>query len=215
MVNRGGLDVPSAAVTLRFGAAKPRFTKSHSDFIVTWKTWPSGPGQRQMALAHSFPLRTRGFLLGIIHVRRESVQSMCPGYQSDTVGINREVTQLFLCLWCCIRVKPELTFLAGSNHRIEFNTGNDGKISETHSSICHRCKNQQYEPYRVWVSVTSDVTHISSFVKEIKIYTNVLKDYDHDGDIDGSDLADFAADYDGEVEDLARFAEEFGMVACQ
>ena len=66
-------------------------------------------------------------------------------------------------------------------------------------------------PYRVTVSVTSDRTHISSFVKVIKIYTKVLKDYDFDEDIDGSDLAEFAADPD----DLARFAEEFGMVACQ
>ena len=65
--------------------------------------------------------------------------------------------------------------------------------------------------YRVWVSVTSDVTHISSFVKVIKIYKKVLDDYDHDKDIDGSDLAKFAADPD----DLAGFAEEFGMVACQ
>ena len=71
------------------------------------------------------------------------------------------------------------------------------------------------KPYRVWVSVTSDATHISSFLKVIKIYTKVLNDHDHDRDIDGSDLADFAADYDSEVDDLARFAEEFGMVACQ
>ena len=70
-------------------------------------------------------------------------------------------------------------------------------------------------PYRVTVSVTSDRTHISSFVKVIKIYTKVLNDCDHDEDIDGIDLAEFAADYDIEVDDLARFAEEFGMVACQ
>ena len=71
----------------------------------------------------------------------------------------------------------------------------------------------RFDPYPVRVSVTSDLTHISSFVKVIKIYTEVANDYDEDGDIDGSDLAEFAEDF--EVDDLARFAEEFGMVACQ
>ena len=69
----------------------------------------------------------------------------------------------------------------------------------------------RFDPYRVRVFVTSDLTHISSPAKTIKIYTEVAYDYDEDGDIDGSDLAEFAADPD----DLARFAEEFGMIACQ
>ena len=74
---------------------------------------------------------------------------------------------------------------------------------------------EESKSYRVTVSVTSDRTHISSFVKAIKIYTEVAYDHDEDDDIDGSDLADFAANYDSEVDDLAGFAEEFGMVACQ
>lgn len=71
------------------------------------------------------------------------------------------------------------------------------------------------EPYRVHVAASSTVTQLSSFVKTLKIFTKVLYDLDGDDDIDGADLAEFAATYDDEVDDLARFAEEFGMIACE
>ncbi len=90
-----------------------------------------------------------------------------------------------------------------------------GEIIGTGAEVQFEPPDTRLEPYPVRVSVTSDLTHISSFVKVIKIYTEVANDYDEDGDTDGSDLADFAANYDSEVDDLARFAEEFGMVACQ
>jgi hypothetical protein len=68
-------------------------------------------------------------------------------------------------------------------------------------------------PYRVRVSVVSDMTHISSPVKTIKIFTEVVFDDEPDGDIDGSDLAIFAENLD--LSRLGRFADEFGLVACQ
>ena len=90
-----------------------------------------------------------------------------------------------------------------------------GEIIGTGAEVEFVPPGTRFDPYPVRVSVTSDLTHISSFVKVIQIYTEVANDDDCDGDIDGSDLADFAVDYDSEVDDLARFAEEFGMVACQ
>jgi len=89
-----------------------------------------------------------------------------------------------------------------------------GEIIGTGAEVEFVPPGTRFDPYPVRVSVTSDLTHISSFVKVIQIYTEVAND-DGDDDIDGSDLADFAADYDSEVDDLARFAEEFGMVACR
>ena len=86
-----------------------------------------------------------------------------------------------------------------------------GNIIGTGAEVKFEPLGTGFDPCRVRVSVTSDLTHISSTTKTIKIYTEVVCDYDEDGDIDGSDLAKFAADPD----DLARFAEEFGMVACQ
>jgi hypothetical protein len=69
------------------------------------------------------------------------------------------------------------------------------------------------EPYRVTISAVSDKTHISSPVKELRIFTEVLFDSEPDGDIDGADIVDAAANFNGT--DTSRLAEEFGMVACQ
>ena len=88
-----------------------------------------------------------------------------------------------------------------------------GEIIGTGAEVEFVPPGTRFAPYPVRVSVTSDLTHISSFVKVIKIYTEVANDDDEDDDIDGSDLADFAANF--EADNLARFAEEFGMVACQ
>ena len=71
------------------------------------------------------------------------------------------------------------------------------------------------EPYRVRVAVTSNLTQISSFTKTLKIYTQVLYDLNDDNDIDGSDLFDFISTEDMSPTTIARFAEEFGMIACE
>jgi hypothetical protein len=69
------------------------------------------------------------------------------------------------------------------------------------------------EPYRVRVAAWSDVTNIASFTRTLNILTEVLHDYNGDGDIDGGDLYQFSNAF--VAEDLARFAMEFGLVACQ
>jgi hypothetical protein len=71
----------------------------------------------------------------------------------------------------------------------------------------------QIDPYHVTVSAVSDSTHISSPVRVMRIFTEVLYDSEPDGDIDGADVADAAASFNGT--DTSRLAEEFGMVACQ
>ena len=83
-------------------------------------------------------------------------------------------------------------------------------------------------PYEVKVTVTSDVTGLSTS-RIIYIYVTLTGDFGQDGDVDGSDLAMFAADFgrtdcgsgppcegdfddDGDVDgsDLAKFAVPFG-----
>ena len=71
------------------------------------------------------------------------------------------------------------------------------------------------EPYRVCVAASSNATRISSFTKTLKIFTKVLYDLDGDDDIDGADLAVFLVNVEVNSTTISRFAEEFGMVACQ
>ncbi len=71
------------------------------------------------------------------------------------------------------------------------------------------------EPYRVRVAACSKATHICSFTRTLKIFTEVLYDLDGDDDIDGSDLAEFLVNVEVNSTTISRFAEEFGMVACQ
>jgi hypothetical protein len=70
------------------------------------------------------------------------------------------------------------------------------------------------EPYTLRVAAWSeDLTHLSSFTKTLNIFTEVLYDYEPDGDIDGADLRQYVIA--GVFDDLERFAQEFGLVACQ
>ena len=71
------------------------------------------------------------------------------------------------------------------------------------------------EPYRVRVDACSNATHICSFTRTLKIFTEVLYDLDDDDDIDGADLANFLDGVDINATTVARFAEEFGMIACE
>ena len=83
-------------------------------------------------------------------------------------------------------------------------------------------------PYPVEVTVTSDVIGLP-ISQVINIYVTLPGDFNHDGDVDGSDLAVFAADFgrtdcatappcegdfdgDGDLygSDLAVFAADFG-----
>ena len=71
------------------------------------------------------------------------------------------------------------------------------------------------EPYRVRVAACSKATHICSFTRTLKIFTEVLYDLDGDDDIDGSDLAEFLVSGEVNATTISRFAEEFGMIACE
>ena len=71
------------------------------------------------------------------------------------------------------------------------------------------------EPYRILVAALSNTTHISSFTKTLKIFTEVLYDLDGDEDIDGADLRKFIQTEVIDEDTTARIAEEFGMIACQ
>ena len=102
----------------------------------------------------------------------------------------------------------------GGNLVYNWDTPDGGDIIGTGSEVEFVPPGTRLEPYQVRGSVTSELTYISSALKTIKIYTEVAYDHDVDGDIDGSDLAEFAAIFN-EDNDLARFAEEFGMIACQ
>lgn len=68
--------------------------------------------------------------------------------------------------------------------------------------------------YRVQVAVSSKTTHVSSFTKTLYIFTQVLYDLDGDDDIDGADLGAFIKSGLVNATTVARFAKEFGMVAC-
>jgi hypothetical protein len=70
------------------------------------------------------------------------------------------------------------------------------------------------EPYRVQVAVSSKTTHLTSFVKTLHIFTQVLYDLDADRDIDGADLGAFIRGVQINATSVGRFAEEFGAVAC-
>ena len=71
------------------------------------------------------------------------------------------------------------------------------------------------EPYTVRVAASSNATRISSFTKTLKIFTEVLYDLDGDDDIDGADLAEFLVSGEVNATTISRFADEFGMIACQ
>jgi hypothetical protein len=88
-----------------------------------------------------------------------------------------------------------------------------GEISGDCSQGEFSASETQIEPYHVTISAVSDKTHISSPVKVLRIFTEVLYDSEPDGDIDGADIAAAAANFNGT--DTSRLAEEFGMVACQ
>jgi hypothetical protein len=75
------------------------------------------------------------------------------------------------------------------------------------------CPDVDSEPYEVLISVESENSHIASQEKTISIFTQVKYDLDDDDDIDGRDLYQFANTF--VVEDLERFAQEFGLIACQ
>jgi hypothetical protein len=76
-----------------------------------------------------------------------------------------------------------------------------------------KCPDVGTDPYQVTVSVESATSHIASKEKAISIFTRVLHDADFDDDIDGTDLRQYRNA--GFFDDLARFALEFGLIACQ
>nr|WP_319393903.1 hypothetical protein [uncultured Desulfobacter sp.] len=71
------------------------------------------------------------------------------------------------------------------------------------------------EPYRVRVAASSNSTQINSYTKTLKIFTQVVYDLDSDDDIDGSDLSTFLTNEEVNATTISRFAEEFGMIACE
>ena len=71
------------------------------------------------------------------------------------------------------------------------------------------------EPYIVRVAASSNATHISSYAKTLKIFTEVLYDLNGDDDIDGDDLVEFINSAEVNATTISRFAEEFGMIACE
>ena len=133
----------------------------------------------------------------------------------EFIGITPTMNNVFFTRYipppCTSLITASASEPCNGNLIYNWDAPDGGDIMGTGAEVEFDPPGTRFEPYTVRVSVTSDLTHISSFVKTIKIYTEVAYDYDEDGDIDGSDLAKFAADPD----DLARFAEEFGMVACQ
>lgn len=74
------------------------------------------------------------------------------------------------------------------------------------------CLDVDAEPYQVNVPVESETSHIASKEKTIRIFTQVTYDADSDDDIDGADLRQYVNA--GLFDDLARFAQEFGLIAC-
>ena len=143
-----------------------------------------------------------------------------PGWRIDDIefpGISPVIDSISFTRYIPPPCNSTITVTAhdpcGDDLTYNWNAPDGGVIIGTGAEVEFVPQGTRFEPYPVRVSVTSDLTHISSFVKVIKIYTEVANDYDEDGDIDGSDLAKFAANF--EADNLNRFAEEFGMIACQ
>ena len=69
------------------------------------------------------------------------------------------------------------------------------------------------EPYTLRMAAFSKVTNIATFTEVLTIFTEVLHDYNYDGDIDGSDLQYFTGVFSSD--EVERFAKEFGLIACE
>ncbi len=142
-----------------------------------------------------------------------------PGWYIDDIEfpmISPTIDKIFHTVYipppCTSNIRIETSNPCGGGLSYYWNASDGGNVVGSGPEVEFIPPDQRIEPYYVQVSVTSGLTRISSSLKTIKIYTQVLYDYEPDEDIDGRDVSVAAG---LESTDLRRLAEEFGMVACQ
>jgi hypothetical protein len=140
------------------------------------------------------------------------------GWHLDDIifpGVSPAINKIFFNRYiptpCLSNISVSAEDPSGGNLLYHYATPDGGIIIGDGAQVAFDPLTQKYEPYTLKIAVSSERTQMASFTHKLKIYTEVVNDFEPDGDIDGKDLAQF----DVATGNVARLAEEFGMVACQ